>query len=297
MASVIQKLIDQKLIDPPPFMSGSIQYETICGSMSYGVSSDSSDMDIMAFCIPDKGTVFPHLNGEIDGFGTKLPRFEQFQEHHIQSLDGQTEYDVTCYNIVKYFQLLMENNPNIVDSIYTPERCVLHETNKVGRLVRDNRDLFLHKGSWHKFKGYAYAQMRKIREKTNRQNPKRAESIEKYGYDVKFAYHVVRLINEVEMIMTEHTLDLERGREQLKSIRRGEWPLEKIEAYMLSKEAALESVYLTSTLRYSPDEQAIKELLFHCLEEHYGSLSGLVSVTDRTPALVKDLEAVLARYR
>lgn len=111
MASVIQKLIDQKLIDPPPFMSGSIQYETICGSMSYGVSSDSSDMDIMAFCIPDKGTVFPHLNGEIDGFGTKLPRFEQFQEHHIRSLDGQTEYDVTCYNIVKYFQLLMENNP------------------------------------------------------------------------------------------------------------------------------------------------------------------------------------------
>lgn len=297
MASVIQKLIDQKLIDPPPFMSGSIQYETICGSMSYGVSSDSSDMDIMAFCIPDKGTVFPHLNGEIDGFGTKLPRFEQFQEHHIRSLDGQTEYDVTCYNIVKYFQLLMENNPNIVDSIYTPERCVLQETNKVGRLVRDNRDLFLHKGSWHKFKGYAYSQMRKIREKTNRQNPKRAESIEKYGYDVKFAYHVVRLINEVEMIMTEHTLDLERGREQLKSIRRGEWPLEKIEAYMLSKEAALESVYLMSTLRYSPDEQAIKELLFHCLEEHYGNLSGLVTVSDRTPALVKDLEAVLARYR
>lgn len=294
--SVVQKLIDQNLIVPPAFMSNAVQYETITGSMSYGVSSDGSDMDIMGFCIPDKGTVFPHSRGEIEGFGTKLPRFEQFQEHHIKSLDGQTEYDVTVYNITKFFQMCMENNPNMVDSLYTPDRCVTHITN-IGKLVRSNRDLFLHKGSWHKFKGYAYQQMKKIREKANSSNPKRAESIAKYGYDVKFAYHVVRLINEAEMIMTEHTLDLERSREQLKSIRRGEWTLTQLEEYARKKESALEEVYNTSTLRYSPDEQAIKNLLLQCLEEYYGSLSTLVTSTDRTPQLVLELEAVMRKYR
>jgi uncharacterized protein len=296
MASVAQKLTDQKLIAPPLFMNGAVQYETITGSMSYGVSSDSSDMDIMGFCIPDKGTVFPHTRGEVEGFGTKLPRFEQFQQHHVKSLDGQTEYDVTIYNIVKFFQLCMENNPNMVDSLYTPDRCITHITN-IGKMVRENRDMFLHKGSWHKFKGYAYQQMKKIRDKANSSNPKRAESIAKYGYDVKFAYHVVRLINESEMIMTEHTLDIERSREQLKSIRRGEWTMTQLEEYAKSKEAELEKVYNTSTLRYSPDEDGIKNLLMQCLEEHYGSLDGLVTANDRAPSLVLELEAVLRKYR
>ena len=53
------------------------------GSMAYGVSSDSSDMDVYGFCVPEKETVFPHLRGEIPGFGTPQPRFEQWQEHHM----------------------------------------------------------------------------------------------------------------------------------------------------------------------------------------------------------------------
>ena len=65
-------------------------------------------------------------------------------------------HDLTIYSIVKFFQLAMENNPNIVDSLFTPATCVLHCT-AVGTLVRERRRLFLHKGCWPKFKGYAYA--------------------------------------------------------------------------------------------------------------------------------------------
>ena len=50
----------------------------------------------------------------------------------------------------------------------------------------------------------------------------REKDIVKHGYSTKFAYHIVRLLNEVEQILTEHDLDLERNREQLKSIRRGD---------------------------------------------------------------------------
>lgn len=294
--SVVKKLTDQGLIKPPSYVTAACHYETIMGSLSYGVSSDNSDIDVVGFCIPDKSLVFPHTAGEIPGFGTQIQRFEQFQQHHIKTLDGNTEYDVTVYNIVKFFQLCMENNPNMVDSLYTPDRCMLHQTN-IGKLVRQNRDLFLHKGSWHKFKGYAYAQMTKIKNKTNRSNPKRAASIEQFGYDVKFAYHVVRLINEVEMIMAEKTLDIERSREQLKSIRRGEWTLEQIEEYFARKESQLEELYLKSDLRYGPDEPAIKDLLMNCLEEHFGSLDNLVAKEDRSPLLVAELEQLLAKYR
>ena len=70
------------------------------------------------------------------------------------------QYDVSIFNIVKYFQLCMDNNPNIIDSLFTPINCVLHST-QVGELVRERRKIFLHKGSYHKFLGYAHSQLAK----------------------------------------------------------------------------------------------------------------------------------------
>jgi hypothetical protein len=51
------------------------------------------------------------------------------------------------FSIVKFFQLAMENNPNIINSLFTPVSCVLHCT-KIGNLIRDRRRDFLHKGAW-----------------------------------------------------------------------------------------------------------------------------------------------------
>ena len=292
----LSKLLKSKAIHPPQWLPDNVMYMTIMGSNAYGVSFDTSDMDIYGFCIPPKEMVFPHLTGEIPGFGQQLQRFEQWQEHHVKDPDGKdTTYDFSIYSIVKYVQLCMENNPNMIDSLFTPRRCVLISTD-VGELIRSNAKKFLHKGSWHKFKGYAYAQVSKIRNKNNSSNEKRAKSIEDYGMDVKFAYHVVRLLNEVEQIMVYGDLDLERNREQLKSIRRGEWTLEQLLDYFQAKEKHLEEVFSISTLRQSPDEEFIKTLLVECLEHHYGSLDRMVKVT-KTPAekVLQEIEEVLRK--
>jgi predicted nucleotidyltransferase len=130
MGSKIQELEKRKLIKPPRWLATNVMYETIMGSKAYNVSSDSSDMDIYGFCIPTKELVFPHLAGEIMGFGKQKERFDQFQQHHIfddDALGGDgREYDVQIFSIVKYFQLAMENNPNLIDSLFTPQNCVLH---------------------------------------------------------------------------------------------------------------------------------------------------------------------------
>jgi predicted nucleotidyltransferase len=269
-----------------------VQYETMMGSVAYGVSEDKSDVDVYGFCIPPKTTVFPHLAGEIDGFGRNKKRFEQFQAHHIEQHPKQ--YDVTVYSIVKYFSLLMENNPNMIDSIFTPRFCILHST-AVGEFVRESRKLFLHKGAWFKFKGYAYSQLHKMagHERTG----KRKELYEKHGLDLKFAYHVVRLLYEVEMILEEGDIDLQRHREHLKSIRRGDVSEEEIRRWAAEKEAHLEKAYETSTLRYSPDEPKIKKLLLDCLEHHYGSLSDAVVVPDAEKKALQEILAVVDRHR
>ena len=90
MASEFDRLRQAQLItDYPSHMKNNIHYECIMGSMAYGVSNDSSDMDIYGFSMPPKTVLFPYHYGHMVGFGTPPKAFNQFQKHHIQ--DGDTE--------------------------------------------------------------------------------------------------------------------------------------------------------------------------------------------------------------
>jgi predicted nucleotidyltransferase len=300
MPPKIKELESKNLAHPPTFLADSMQLEVQMGSFAYGVSNDTSDMDVYGFCIPDKVILFPHLAGHILGFGKKPQNFETYTEHHIydaSAMGGEgREYDYSIHSIVKYFQLCMDNNPNMVDSLFVPNRCIMHMT-PIGQMVRDQRKLFLHKGCWHKFKGYAYQQLHKMRIKDPKADSKRRESVEKYGYDVKFGYHVVRLLNECEQILVEGDLDLERSREQLKSIRRGEWKLEDIEDYFKRNEPRLETIYAESKLPYGPPEDKIKSLLIQCLEQHFGTLDGIVVRQDPAIEAFREIEAIVNKYK
>jgi predicted nucleotidyltransferase len=268
------------------------------GSVAYGVSDDTSDFDVYGFCMPPKHVIFPHLIGKIKGFGKQEESFHNYQQHHVFDKDANggkgEEYDLDIYNIVVYFQLCMENNPNMIDSLFTPLRCVLHST-EIGNMVRDNRKIFLHKGSWHKRKGYAYSQLHKMDNK----NPegKRKLLVEKYGYDVKFAYHVLRLVNNAEQILLEGDLDLTRDREQLKSVRRGEWKQEDIRKWFEERETSLEKVYMESKLQHSPDEEQIKQLLMNCIEHHYGSLDKCVVNVDAATKCIDEIKQTIDKYK
>ena len=292
--SYIKSLSKKELINPPEFVKMQTQYEVMMGSISYGIAIDTSDVDIYGFCIPSKDIIFPHLSGEIQGFGRQIQRFDQFQAHHVYDKDSKKEYDISIYNIIKYFQLVMDNNPNMIDSLFVPQRCVLH-CSQIGDLVRQNRKLFLHKGIFHKLKGYAYSQLHKMRIK--KPEGKRKELIEKYGYDTKFATHVVRLLVQCEQVMMEEDLDLERNREQLKSIRRGEWKFEDVVNFFNQKERELESLYHSSKLQHSPNERKIKTLLLNCLEMHFGTLDKCIVIQSDVQQLIADLEILIHKYK
>jgi hypothetical protein len=275
-------------------------YETVMGSVAFGVSTDISDFDTIAFCIPPKDIVFPHLAGCIEGFGRQNQRFSCYQKHHVFVEDelggkGRT-YDFNVYNIVHYFHLCMENNPNMIASLFTPQDCVLHST-KVANMVRDARRMFLHKGAWHRFKGYAYNQLHKMRTKKPEPGSKRAIIVEQFGYDVKFAYHVVRLLDEVEQILEKGDLDIRRNRAQLKAIRRGEVPEDDIHKWAAEKELYLERLYRESKLPHGPNETVIKRLLLECLEEHWGSIEGCVVTDDLPIVALREIADVIDRSR
>ncbi len=306
MVNLLQHLVDQKLLSPPSWLPANTMYMTIMGSTAYGVADTTdevSDLDLYGFCIPPREMVFPHLAGEIWGFGKfkeGMPKswFAQYQEHHVTdpaALAGKGRiYDLTIYNVVKYVQLCMECNPNVIDSLFTHETCVLH-CSRPGLILRDNRKKFLHQGVCDRFKGYAYAQVHKMQSKQPETGSKRARLREKYGYDGKFAYHVVRLLGEAEQILLEGDLDLMRNREQLKSIRRGEWTEQQIYDYFEKKRVDLEHVRARSVLPPGPDVAAVREILLQCLEAHYGSLDRCIVVPGRAEGLLRDIRDMIEK--
>jgi len=286
---LLKKLQSKQLIHPPPWLPDNTHYLCIMGSFAYGVAGDDSDSDLYGWAIPNKEMVFPHLAGEIQGFGRQIKRFNQWQEHHV--VFGTKEYDFSVYSIVRFFQLCMENNPNMVDALFVPERCILH-CNAIGNIVRENRTLFLHKGCWNKFRGYAYSQLHKMSIKKPLPGSKRAKSVEEHGYCVKFAYHLVRLLYEVEEILTQGTLNLEANSEILKAVRRGEWTEERVQKFFEQKETALNEAYEKSSLPHSPPEEKIKELLMQCLEHHFGSLDKVLGQPDRYKNVLTQIEQI-----
>jgi uncharacterized protein len=298
MPSIIKKLESKGLIHPPGWLADNVHFECYVGSMAYGVSSDTSDLDCFGWAIPPRNLIFPHLSGIIPGFGYQGEKFDQFQKHHIMDEDAVAgkgrSYDIQVYSIVKYFTLCSQCNPTLIDSLFVPQECVLHMT-QVGNMVRENRHLFLSKYCWPRFKGYALSQMHKMscKEPTG----KRKLIREKYGFDLKYGLHLVRLLYECEQLLTTGDLDIRRDREHLKTIRRGEVTEQEIKEWATAKEKQLEGLLHKSVLPEEPDEAKIKNLLLNCLEQHYGNLDKCVVQQDIESLALREVADVLRKYK
>jgi len=166
--------------------------------------------------------------------------------------------------------LAMENNPNVIELLFTPENCVIHST-EISKLVRKNRSIFLHKGVYHKMVGYAKSQLHKCLTKNPENGSKRQAIVDKYGFDVKFSSHIVRLTSQLEQLLTLSDMDLQDPSRiaLVKQIRNGEVTFRDIQKYFEQKLKDLEQLYLTSKLPEWPDEVKIKKLLLQCIESFH----------------------------
>lgn len=286
VVSILKKLEKNSLLHSSHDFVTDCEYEVMMGSVAYNVSDDLSDVDVHAICIPTKEIIFPHTVGYIKGFGSLPPDFQTFQQHHMK-MHGK-EYDVAVYSIIKLFSLAMDNNPNVLDMLWVKDNCILHIT-EIGKYIRKIRKHFLSKASYHRFRGYAYSQLKKL------ENSPRQELIDEHGFDTKHAYHILRNMWECKQILETGDMDITSNSEVLKSIRRGEWSLEKVKETFEREERILDELYSKSTLQYSADENLIKQFLFNCLEMKFGSLSqfetsvNLQSDAERKLIKIKDI--------
>jgi hypothetical protein len=96
--------------------------------------------------------------------------------------------------------------------------------------------------------------------KQNR-NPKRAVLEAKYGFDAKFAMHLVRLLRECREILTEGTIHVRRpDAAELLAIRNGAWSYDYLMSWAAEQDAELWEMGKASSLPHSPDRVALDKL-------------------------------------
>lgn len=235
-------------------------FKIITGSHLYGTNTEKSDIDYFGVCIPP------------EDFVLGIYKFEQYEERtnpsNSEIKNNPDDVDFTIYSLPKYFKLLMDGNPNILETLFAPEKSFLHHS-VLGNEIYANKHIFLSKKAYHKFKGYAEAQKRKVLTKTP--IGLRTQIVKKHGFDVKFAMHCIRLLLfGIELLETGGLKLPTDNKQYLMSIRNGEWQLQNIVEEALKLEKRLDEAFAFSTkLPEKPDVEAINKLQIKLFKEHW----------------------------
>lgn len=114
-------------------------FEVISGSKSFGLNTPTSDTDI-------KGVYY-------------LPKEKFYGLEYIPQIANATN-DEVYYEIGRFVELLLKNNPNILEILATPEDCILYKHPLMEKLQLED---FLSKLCKDSFAGYAMTQIKKAR--------------------------------------------------------------------------------------------------------------------------------------
>ena len=148
-----------------------ILFEVISGSKSFGLNTPTSDTDI-------KGVYY-------------LPKDKFFGLNYIPQISNETN-DEVYYEIGRFVELLLKNNPNILEILASPKDCILYKHPLMEHLQLED---FLSKLCKDSFAGYAVTQIKKARglnKKIVNPMPKEKKSLVDFCYVLK-GYETVAL--------------------------------------------------------------------------------------------------------
>jgi len=116
------------------------------GSRAYGTHRLDSDFDYGGICITPR-----YIR---DGF------LHQFEQAEFKPVLGESTFDGSIFSLQKFFKLAASATPNALELLWTEDRLLC---TKAGQMLVAHRKLFLSQKVLHTFRGYAMAQLRRVR--------------------------------------------------------------------------------------------------------------------------------------
>jgi len=223
------------------------------GSTAHGTAGDIiDDVDIMGVFV----SPISHYFG--------LTRLE-----HIMRTDIK-DHDFALFEIQKYFRLLLKSNPNVLSLLWLPDNMYIVKEGW-GKLLLENRSIFISKQLYKTFGGYAFGQLQRMTRLCSKQayqGAERRKRFEKFGYDCKNAAHLIRLLRMgIEALTTGEINVYRHDSKILKEIKSGGWTLEAVEKEAGRLNKLLDEAFVRCSLPDRPDLKKAEKLLVDILEK------------------------------
>lgn len=179
------------------------------------------------------------------------------------------DLDLTVYSLRKWARLALQGNPTVLLLLYLPETALVSRTS-AGKQLQELAPAFASRHAGRRFLGYLEAQRQRLVGQRGQRDVNRRELIEKYGYDTKYAMHMLRLGHQGVEFMETGRLTLpmkEPVRSHLMATRVGTRNLPEIMTECTELELKLGRLLETSPLPPQPDLRAVETFVMDTYTE------------------------------
>lgn len=231
------------------------------GSQTHGISTESSDRDEMGVCIEPEAYVIGLRN-----FSQYMYRDAAERTGRFDAPSEAGDLDLTIYSLQKYTHLILNSNPSMLELLYITDPAAIITRTSCGEHIQSiGREYIVSKAAGPKYLGYMEAQRRAMRSYDGKgRNVTRPHLMEKYGFDTKYAGHMIRLGMQGIELMTAGQIRLpmpEADAAIVREIRTGQWTMDEVLSYAAKLEAKLKSEIDNTSLREHPDKDTVNDWL------------------------------------
>jgi len=221
------------------------------GSTAWGVNLDNQgDRDELAVCIEG----LPEVVG-FNSFEQEVYRSAAVREGKADARSQTGDLDLVTYSLRKWMRLALKGNPTILTLLFVP-RTKWVDGDGLWEHIQFLTPKIVSKQAGKAFLGYLQAQRMRLLGERGGLDVHRKELEEKYGYDTKYAMHMLRLGYQGIELLSTGTITMPlpgTERDYLLGVRRGESSRQDVLTRCGELEAEIKDLLTTSPLPDEPD--------------------------------------------
>lgn len=239
--------------------------EAVVGSTVHGtaVKDGLEDLDLMAVVLEDQKT--------FAGFNATDTWTARTKPMGVRSEAGDVDW--VGYGLRKYLSLALKGNPSILLALFVPPEHV-RELTPEGEALRALAPDIVSKAAYMPFRGYMRQQHERLLGLRGQRNVTRPELVEAYGYDTKYAAHVVRLGLQGEELLLTGQISLpmrDAERALCVKVRTGGFSLAEASTQIIDAERRLDAAFAASPLPESPNAAKVEQWMLGAYLEHWNT--------------------------
>lgn len=231
----------------------------VVGSSAHGLHLNDGleDRDEMGICIEPMNVAM----GVAAPFEQYIYRSAAEREHRHDAPSVGGDLDLVVYSLRKFARLALGGNPTVLMVLFAPD---VVQCDARGSQLRELAHAFASRVAGKKFLGYLSSQRQRMLGERGNGGHGRPRSMltEKFGYDTKFAMHMLRLgYQGIEYLQTGRlTMPMnEPERSYLFSVRQGGFDMQHVLTRAGELERELKDLLSSSPLPEEPDTAAVDD--------------------------------------